>query len=225
MIAEKKMELTLYIGNKNYSSWSLRPYLALKQTGLPFSEVLIPLRQADTKARLNAISPGGTVPVLHHGDLILWDSLAICEYLAELAPAAQLWPQDRAQRAKARSIAAQMHCGFSTLRENLPMDLTTDRRHQSRAKAAHDDIVLISRLWSQCLQESGGPFLFGHFTITDAMYAPVATRFRTYDVSLEQPLQDYIRAIYALPAFREWQEAAKTEERDFHFPVLEKALP
>jgi glutathione S-transferase len=217
-------ELTLYIGNKNYSSWSLRPWLALQQTGLPFREVLLPLRQADSKERFLALSPAGKVPVLHHGSTVIWESLAICEYLAELAPAAGLWPEDRAARAHARSIAHEMHAGFARLRENLPMDVRSDRRAQSRAHLVADDITRIGEIWRQARTDYGrhraGPFLFGHFTIADAMYAPVVSRFRTYGVTLDEIGTAYMAAVLDWPAFKAWAAAAAQETAVIDFDIF-----
>ena len=217
-------DLTLYIGNKNYSSWSMRPWLVLQQSGLPFREVVSPLRQPDSKARFLALSPAGRVPVLHHGDVVIWESLAICEYLAELAPQAGLWPRDPAVRAHARSIAHEMHAGFARLRENLPMDVRSDRRAQSRAHLAADDIARIADIWRQARQDFGrrmdGPFLFGGFTIADAMYAPVVSRFRTYGVALDETGAAYMAAILNWPAFKTWEAAAVAESAVIDFDIF-----
>ncbi|WP_044558599.1 glutathione S-transferase family protein [Azospirillum sp. B4] len=208
-------DLTLILGSKTYSSWSLRPYLALRHAGLAFEEVVIPLRQADSKARMLAHSPAGKVPALIHradgGDVTVWDSLAICEYAAELAPDAQLWPRERAARAHARSVSAEMHSGFMDLRRNLFMDLgRTIDRPERLAKAA-GDIARIEVLWADCLNRHGGPFLFGAFTIADAMYAPVVTRFQTWKVPLTEASQAYVTAIEGLPAMKDWRAAAAQE--------------
>ncbi|MEA1649355.1 glutathione S-transferase family protein [Nitrospirillum sp. BR 11164] len=208
-------DLTLILGSKTYSSWSLRPYLALRHAGLAFEEVVIPLRQADSKARMLAHSPAGKVPALIHstagGDVTVWDSLAICEYAAELAPEARLWPQDRAARAHARSISAEMHAGFMDVRRNLFMDLgRTIDRPERLAKAA-GDITRIQAIWTDCLDRHGGPFLFGAFTIADAMYAPVVTRFQTWKVPLTETSQAYAAAIEGLPAMKDWRADAARE--------------
>lgn len=211
-------ELVLYVGNKTYSSWSLRPYLALKATGAPFREIVIPLRQSDTASAIRAHSPSGKVPALEHGEVRVWESLAICEYLAELFPGSGLWPRSAPARAVARSIASEMHAGFQALRQNLPMDLVRDRRAQSRADLVRPDIERIGAIWREMREGFGvlaangpGPFLFGGFSIADAMYAPVATRFRTYGVELDEIGNAYMQAIFAWPAFREWEQAAKAE--------------
>jgi len=223
-------ELTLIIGSKNYSSWSLRPYLAAKASGLPFREVLIPLRTEDTYRHIRLYSPSGTVPVLLHGDIKVWESLAICEYLAELAPDAQLWPQDREARAFGRSIAHEMHAGFAALRQNMPMDLARDRRQESRAHLVADQIARVTAIWQEARERFGargangdGPFLLGGFSIADAMFAPVATRFRTYGVKLGETAQLYCEAIFAWPGFKEWEAAALQESVVFEFDVFHKA--
>ena len=206
-------DLTLILGGKAYSSWSLRPWLALKQTGLPFTELVIPLRQPDTRARILEHSPAGKVPVLRHGDLTVWDSLAICEYLAELAPEAGLWPEDPAARAIARAVSAEMHAGFQSLRSSMPMDLKRQAPGEGMTEATAADIARITALWADCRARFGGdgPFLFGRFSIADAMYAPVVTRFDTYAVALGGTARAYADAVLALPAMREWTEAARAE--------------
>ncbi len=223
-------ELTLIIGSKNYSSWSLRPYLALKAAGLPFREMLIPLRTEDTYRHIRLYSPSGTVPVLLHGGVKVWESLAICEYIAELAPTANLWPRDAEVRAFGRSIANEMHAGFAALRQNMPMDLARDRRHESRAHLVADQIARITAIWNEARERVGtraangnGPFLLGGFTIADAMFAPVATRFRTYGVKLDETSQLYCEAIFAWPGFKEWEAAALQETAVFQFDVFQKA--
>ncbi|WP_298727206.1 glutathione S-transferase family protein [uncultured Ferrovibrio sp.] len=213
-------EFTLVIGNKNYSSWSLRPWLALKATGQEFDEVLITLRQPETKAKILAHSPAGKVPVLKHGDLLVWESLAICEYVAELFPAAGLWPDDPRARAVARSVSTEMHAGFAALRRDLPMDIAklsdVPRSASDEAKA---DIARIQQIWQDCRgrfgskkqSEGGGDFLFGRFGVADCMFAPVATRLRTYGVALDPVSAAYVDAIYAWPAMQEWCAAAAKE--------------
>lgn len=207
-------ELTLVIGNKAYSSWSLRPWLAMKQAELAFSEIVIPLRMPDTTERLLALSPTGRVPCLLHGNRRVWDSLAICEYVAELVPAAGLWPDDARARAAARSASAEMHSGFVALRSNMPMDLKRKRPGEGRTPECEADIARISTLWSEMRGQFGeeGPFLFGRFTIADAMFAPVVTRFHTYDVAVGDDLRAYMETILALPAMRDWYAAARAEE-------------
>ncbi|WP_374380128.1 glutathione S-transferase family protein [Dongia sp.] len=223
-------ELTLIVGSKNYSSWSLRPFLALKATGLPFREVLIPLRTDDTYRHIRLYSPSGLVPVLLHGDIKVWETLAICEYIAELAPDANLWPKDREARAFGRSIANEMHAGFAALRQNMPMDLARDRRHESRAHLVTDQIARIADIWNEARERFGrrgangsGPFLLGGFSIADAMFAPVATRFRTYGVKLDEVSQAYCEAIFSWPGFKEWEAAALQETAIFQFDVFQKA--
>lgn len=207
-------ELILVIGNKRYSSWSLRPWLVLKQAGLAFQELMVTLRQPDTKLRILEHSPSGKVPLLKHGELIVWESLAICEYLAELAPQARLWPQDAAARAVARAVSTEMHAGFAALRQVMSMDVC---RIAPMAEVPADvaaDIRRIQAIWNDCRRRfgPGGPFLFGRFSIADAMYAPVVTRFTTYGVAVDDVCRAYMEAIWALPAMREWQAAAESEE-------------
>lgn len=211
-------DLMLVIGNKNYSSWSLRPWLALKAAGLPFREELILLRHADTKAKILAHSPAGKVPCLRHGDLVVWESLAICEYAADLAPQAGLWPADPAARAMARSAATEMHGGFAALRNDYPMDISRRYPGKPCSDAAKADIARIVQLWRDCRAkhgqargEQGGPFLFGRFGIADCMYAPVVTRLRTYGVAVDAATQAYMDAVFDHPAMREWCEAAAQE--------------
>ncbi len=205
------MSLTLHVGNKRYSSWSLRPYLALAHTGLAFETQVILLDRPTTRAEIAAVNPAGRLPVLHHDGLVIWDSIAICEYLHELAPAAQLWPADRARRARARAISAEMHAGFTALRSNMPMDLCADLSGQGHTPEALADARRVFEIWREALGASGGPFLFGAFTIADAMFAPVTTRFLTYGVELDATCRAYVDAIAALPAMVAWRRDAATE--------------
>ena len=205
------MALTLYVGSKRYSSWSLRPYLALAQTGVAFETKTILLDQQDTKSKIAQVNPAAKVPVLHDGDLVIWDSLAICEYIAEQHTS--LWPSSRAERARARSISAEMHSGFAALRRDMPMDVLSDKRGQGHTPEALADAARVQAIWRECLDRSGGPFLFGEFSIADAMFAPVVTRFRTYGVELDAPLASYSQAMFALPAMREWIADAEREPR------------
>lgn len=208
-------DLTLVMGNKAYSSWSLRPWLAMKQAGLAFAETVIPLRQPDTAARIAEHSPSGRVLSLIHAGLTVWDSLAICEYVAELAPDARLWPADRAARAVARAVSAEMHSGFASLRSTMSMDLKRDRKGQGMTEATAADIARIEALWADARSRfgipAGGPFLFGAFTIADAMFAPAVTRLETYGVAVSPGSRAYMDAVLALPAMREWIAAAKDE--------------
>jgi len=205
--------LTIILGNKNYSSWSLRAWLALRQTGQPFEEVVIPLDRPETQSSIRTWSPAGKLPILRHGEMIVWDSLAICEYLAETWPEAGLWPTDAAARAAARSAAAEMHAGFQALRTALPMDVRAEAP-RDHGEAVGADIARICDLWSECRTRFGdgqGDFLFGPFTIADAFYAPVASRFATYKVSLPQLAARYVEAVMAHPAMLDWQQAAARE--------------
>jgi glutathione S-transferase len=208
------MALKLVIGNKNYSSWSMRPWLALRATGIAFDEVFIPLYTgAADKQRILGFSPAGKVPVLIDGDINVWDSLAIIEYAAEQFLEANLWPSDPARRAHARSISAEMHSGFQALRTECGMNLHRPVRAKTLSDAARADIARIQQIWSECRQRYAafGPFLFGAFSAADAMYAPVVHRFRSYAIEVAPELRDYVEAMTALPAFREWTDAALAE--------------
>jgi glutathione S-transferase len=206
-------EFTLIVGNKNYSSWSLRGWLAARLAGIAFDERLVMLSEPDSRSALLEHSPAGKVPVLKHGPRVVWDSLAIVEYLAEQRPAAGLWPADGGARALARSIAAEMHSGFTALRSHMPMNLRRSLPGKGRGPGVAEDIARIGAIWLDCRSRfgSGGPFLFGAASAADAMYAPVASRFRTYGVTLDPAGEAYVEAIYAWPAFREWQAAGLAE--------------
>jgi glutathione S-transferase len=195
--------MLLVIGNKNYSSWSLRPWIAMKVFGIPFDEKRILLDRPGTKQEILRHSPAGKVPCLVDGPLAVWDSLAILEYLAEREP--RLWPADPAERARARSISAEMHAGFAPLRQHMGLNVRKRYPGRGRTPEVLDDIRRIDAIWSQ----AKGPFLFGPFTAADAMYAPVVLRFRTYEVRASN--RDYLEAMLALPAMKEWIEAAERE--------------
>jgi glutathione S-transferase len=205
-------EYTIYIGNKNYSSWSLRAWLIIKRVGIPFEEVLIPLYEPQSRTEILRHSPSGKVPALEHGPVTVWDSLAIGEYLAELFPAARLWPQSPEARATARAISHEMHSGFLPLRRHFPMNMRSvfDR---AIIPEIQGDIDRITALWRDCRQRfgQGGDFLFGDFTIADAMYAPVVSRFRTFKLPLDAESEAYAAAITAWPAYQEWLAAAGKE--------------
>jgi len=205
----------LVIGNRNYSSWSLRPWLAMKEAGVEFEERRIVLDQPDSKSEILRYSPSGKVPCLVDGALVVWDSLAICETASERYADGTLWPADPGARARARAVSAEMHSGFVALRTHLPMDIRS--RHPDRGAAAQQradvaaDIARIRSIWTDCLARSGGPLLFGAFSIADAFFAPVVTRFRTYGVELPAPLARYADTVLALPAMQRWIEAAAAE--------------
>ena len=205
------MSLHLHVGSKRYSSWSLRPYLALAHTGAPFECTTILLDTPQTRAEIARVSPTGKVPVLHHDGLVIWDTLAIGEFLHELFPAAGLWPAERAARARARSISAEMHSSFAALRRDMPMDLVADKAGQGHTAEAMADAQRVFEIWREQLAASGGPFLFGAFTLADAMFAPVTTRFTTYGVALDAPCRAYVEAVAALPAFVAWKADAAVE--------------
>lgn len=200
---------TLYIGNKNYSSWSLRPWLLLRELGIGFAEVLLPF-EADNHARFKAVAPNARVPCLHEGETVVWDSLAIVEYLAERHPG--VWPADAAARAWARSAAAEMHAGFAALRTICPMNCGLRLRLHAPPAAMQADLARIDELWCDGLQRFGGPFLAGPaFTAVDAFYAPVAFRVQTYGLALSAPAQDYVARLLALPGMQAWYESALGE--------------
>jgi glutathione S-transferase len=208
------MTLKLVIGNKNYSSWSMRPWLALRANNIAFEEIFIPLYTGDAgKQRILDINPSGKVPALIDGDVTIWDSLAIIEYAAERFPDARLWPLDRAPRALARSISAEMHSGFAALRNECGMNLHRPIGAIALSGDARADIARIRRIWTGCRAAYGkrGPFLFGAFGAADAMFAPVVHRFRTYAIALEPEAQAYMDTMMSLPAFQEWTRAALAE--------------
>ncbi len=207
-------ELTLVIGNKNYSSWSLRPWLAMKHNGLQFKEIRIPLYTPESKPKLHQYTPSGKVPVLLHGSQTVWESLAILEYLAEEFPNLHWYPEDKTAKTMARCISAEMHGGFQKLRDNMPMNCRGKLPGKGMAQGVQQDIDRITTIWRQCRQKfgEGGDMLFGKFTIADAMYAPVVMRFVTYGVELDKVCQDYMEAILELRAMQEWLKAALMEE-------------
>jgi glutathione S-transferase len=200
-------------GNKNYSSWSMRAGLALAWTRAPFTEEIIPLDLPDAAARKAARCPAGRVPVLWDGDLAVWDSLAIVEYLAERHPEAGLWPQPAAARARARSACAEMHSGFQALRTQMPMNIRAEIDLPARDPELLADIRRITALWADCRAQSGGrgPYLFGAWCAADAFYAPVVTRFATYGVDLDEAGSDYVAAVLAHPDVVAWSAAARAE--------------
>jgi len=208
--------LRLIIGNKNYSSWSLRPWIAMKVAGIPFEEEVLPLDTPAFKERLSLVSGTGKVPTLIDGQVRVWESLAILEYLAERYPDAGLWPKNPAARAHARAIASEMHAGFQALRRACPMNMHRPAKAIALDDEAQANIARIVQMWTDCRARFGaangeGPFLFGRFGAADAMYAPVVSRFRTYAISSEAGTESYMAAVEALPAYAEWLAAAKAE--------------
>jgi glutathione S-transferase len=204
---------TLVIGDKNLSSWSLRPWFLMRQAGIPFAEVKVRLRGPDTRERILAHSPSGFVPALKSPHGVIWDSLAIAEYLNEQHGDKFLWPEDTAARALARSVSAEMHSGFVSLRSTMPMDFVNRVMGVPPGEAVARDIERVISIWTECRNafHSGGPFLFGCFSIADAMYAPVVSRFRTYCVEVTGAAAEYTETIWNLPAIREWAEGAAEE--------------
>jgi glutathione S-transferase len=207
------MTLTLIIGNKNYSSWSMRPWIAMKVAGIAFAEQVYSLDAPDFKEHVNKVSGSGKVPALADGDVHVWESLAILEYLAERFPEAKLWPSDRKARALARSIAAEMHAGFMPLRRHLPMNVWRPVKPRELTPDVVANVQRIEHVWTDCRTRygQGGPFLFGEFGAADAMYAPVVSRFHTYAVPVGQVARGYMDAVMALPAWGEWRAAACNE--------------
>ncbi|MDB5909550.1 MAG: glutathione S-transferase [Massilia sp.] len=208
----RKPGLTLVIGNKNYSSWSMRPWVALVAFGIPFQEVRVLLDRPDTSARIAEYSGAGRVPVLLAGETTIWDSLAICEYLAEQFPDQHMWPRDVAARAMARSVSAEMHSGFVGLRSAMSMNLRVSLPGRGRTPESQGDIGRVSEIWEECLSRFGHhQFLFGDFSIADAFFAPVVMRFKTYGVSLAPALQAYCERVRAHPAVARWVREALAE--------------
>ena len=200
------MTMKLVIGNKNYSSWSMRPWLALRASQIPFEEIFIPLYTGDAdKQRLLDLSGAGKVPILVDGEVTVWDSLAIIEYVAERLPHKRLWPEDSVRRAHARSISSEMHSGFAALRNECGMNLHRPVRAIALSNEARADISRVQQIWTECRARYGesGPFLFGAFSAADAMFAPVVHRFRTYEIKVVPEAQAYMDTMMALPAFRD----------------------
>ena len=226
--------LKLIIGNKNYSSWSMRPWVLLTQAGIPFEEVLLRFddftndstyAQSPFKQSLRAITPVGKVPVLVDGDLAIWDTLAIAEYVAEQFPEKQLWPADKAARARARSICAEMHSGFTGLRSHCPMNIEASLPDAGaliwRDKpAVRADVQRLVEMWGALLQHHGGPLLFGQFTVADATFAPICTRIKTYGLPVPADIAAYVDRVHALPGVQAWISQAKAENDflDFEEP-------
>ncbi|MDB5216169.1 MAG: glutathione S-transferase [Myxococcaceae bacterium] len=217
------MTMLLVIGNKNLSSWSLRPWLLLRHAGLPFEERVLAFETESWRDTIAALSPTRRVPVLHHDQLVVWDSLAICEYLNDAFPDAQLWPRDRAVRAVARAVSAEMHSGFPNMRRDLSMDVVARHPRRRFSRETEDELARVQAIWTECrvrasassldgsARADAGPFLFGRFSIADAMYAPVIWRFRSFGIELTGEARAYSEAMLALPAMREWEQAAIAE--------------
>jgi glutathione S-transferase len=204
-------ELLLTIGNKNYSSWSLRPWILMKHLGLKFDERLLPLDTPEFARDIPAISPTKRVPILAHGSLLIWDSLAICEYACELAGSG--WPRERETRAVARAVCAEMHAGFSILRSQWPMNARAIGRRTAANPERAADVARIEELWADCRRRFGrtGPWLFGEYSVADAMYAPVVLRLRTYGAQLRESSAAYVTTVLEDPHMRDWLEAAQAE--------------
>ena len=207
------MAATLYVGNRNYSSWSMRGSLIVRHSGLACEEVVIPLDTAEGRAKLREISPTHRVPVLHHEGFVVWDSLAIAEYLHERFPGSGLWPQDPRARARARSISAEMHSGFAALRERMPLDVRAFHRVDSIDRGVREDVSRIERIFVECREQfgAGGDYLFGAWSAADAMFAPVVSRFRTYGVELSGPAEGYAEAAWQWPGLKSLVAEAAAE--------------
>ena len=205
------MKYTLIVGTKNWSSWSLRPYLALRHTGIEFEEIVVPLRADTTTPEILKYSPSGRVPAFSIGETTIWDSLAICETLNERHPEALLWPKDRWARAVARAYAAEMHSGFADVREQLSMDFVRRLKLPTLRDATKAQIARILAAWENALAEHPGGFLFGTFSIADCMYAPVVSRFTTYGVEVSPQVRAYMERMMALPAMQDWGKASQEE--------------
>ena len=207
--------MKLLIGNKCYSSWSLRAWLLMRATGIAFTDQLVLLDEPGFKEAIFAAAPGsgGTVPTLVDGDIAVWETLAICEYLHDTQPQAGIWPRDKAARAHARAISSEMHAGFTALRGACPMNLGKRFATRDRGPGVGRDVERLTGLWQQARERfgAGGPFLYGEFSAADAMYAPVVTRLDTYGIAVDPVSQDYMQAVLALPAYREWLAAALAE--------------
>ncbi len=206
-------KLVLVIANKNYSSWSLRPWMALTMAGLPFDEKMVRFGEPRFGQEIRKISPAGRVPVLLHGKLVIWDSLAILEYLAEIFPRKNLWPKSKAARAMARSVSNEMHSGFSSLRNACPMNIRRPPKPVEMSEATKSDVARIETLWRDCRRTygKGGKFLFGKFSIADAMYAPIVSRFETYAIPVAGDTRAYMATVMATKAFQSWKADALKE--------------
>ena len=215
---------TLVIGNKLYSSWSLRPWLLLKQLGIPFDEVLIPLHQPDTKANILKHSPAGKVPILLDGDIAVWESIAIMDHVGETYDDVEVWPRDPHARAMARSVAAEMHAGFTALRSACSMNLGKKFGERDRGDEVARDVARVTEIFREARGRfgSGGPFLFGAFSAADAMYAPVVTRLDTYSIAVDPVSRDYMSAILSSRAYKEWLDAALQEPWVLEFDEVDE---
>jgi glutathione S-transferase len=203
--------LTLVIGNKNYSSWSLRPWIAMKVAGIAFEEILIPLYEEGWAEKVARYTPAGKVPALIDDGAPIWESLAILEHLADKYPHAGLWPADAMARSHARVIAAEMHAGFAALRKNCPMNMWLPPKPRPQPEEVMANVRRIEQIWDECLTRYGGPFLFGQFGAADAMYAPIVARFYNHGIEVGNTARTYMDVMRALPAWKEWRDAALNE--------------
>lgn len=216
--------MQLIIGNKRYSSWSLRPWLVMTHFGLAFEETLIQLDTPQFAEEVRRFSPSGRVPCLIDGDISVWETLAIIEYLAESFPNEPIWPRDKAARAVARAISNEMHAGFAALRSACPMNLRRTYAYRDRGEGAARDVARITALWRDARKRfgAGGPFLFGDFSAADAMYAPVVLRLTGYNWPLDSDTVEYVAAVHELPAMKAWKEAAQAEPWIVHADEIDE---
>ena len=221
------MAYVLTIANYNYSSWSMRPWIAIRHVGIAVEERVLDLAgPGKPTPGLAELSPSGKVPYFECDGHKVWESLAICELIADLFPSAQLWPKDRYKRANARAVATEMVAGFSALRSAFPMNIRARRKHDDLEAQVEKDIARVKKIWNDCLDVSGGPYLYGHFSVADAMYAPVVTRFRSYGVDTDATCTAYMKTMEALPALKAWVERANAEKhRVPEYEAIAAALP
>ena len=203
--------MKLYIGNKKYSSWSFRPWIGMSEKEVEFEEVLVPFNMADGNSEFKKFSPTGKVPCLVDGDLTVWESLAILEYMADRFPDKGFWPENIETRARARSISHEMHGGFSGLRNECPMNMAREHSTIPVSDQVRADVVRVEQIWDRALQSSGGPFLFGEFTIADAMFAPVVNRLEVYCLSNDEAVAEYTSSMKSLKSWQLWEEAGRAE--------------
>lgn len=223
-----RADFVLLLGDKNLSSWSLRPWLLMRHAGVPFEEHVLRFDEEDWRETIASLSPSRKVPVLRHGESVIWDSLAICEYVAEIFPDKKLWPDDHRARAFARSISCEMHSSFTSMRKDMSMNVMARVPWRTYSQETRADVARILSIWDECRSQfgEGGPFLFGHFTIADAMFAPVVWRFRTYDAAIpSRRARQWYETMLELAAMKEWERSAEAEVRSDASRPVEKRLP
>ena len=208
-------DFKLIMGNRNYSPWSLSAWLTAKSAGMDFDEVIIPLNEGTTRQEILRYWYNGKVPILQHGEITIWESISICEYIAEIYPEAGLWPLEIRARAVARSLSSEVHSGFRSLREHMPMNVRSQFPSEGRIMCVQEEINRVLAIWRRCRErygrDHGGPFLFGSFSIVDALFAPIVSQFKTYSVDLDDIEKEYSNAILSLPAMGVWIKASQDE--------------